>query len=599
MVVTWWVFAVVLFVGSYVLFAMSDTYVPRRVGPRRLIPYELVLPVVSAVIVLWGIDRLLKPGWRLFCRSGAARCSPPGHVLAVLTAGMLAPAPSTASDEPDREPGLTSVGYEAYRWIAANMPADARVLANAYTDGSLAASPAGPAILDGRAVYLEDPTFLAESTNLVLGARVVFAEPDGPAAADYLTSRGVDYLLVAGPAAQGSDLGGYRPFETDCESLAHGGRYTLVRTFGDGRLLLSRVAHGVLNPEDGPALDAEPAAHRRLRARAGPRPRGRRAGCDGADRQPRPGGRSSCSSASGLAAVAIVPGSRPCRSRTCSGSRASRSGGWSRCSSCRVAIAYLLLFYALARADRANQRVSRLVRALSAAQVEACEHRGERWGGVLVCIPAFNEAESLPGVLAEVPAEVAGLPTHVLVIDDGSRDAHAAVVARPRRTRRQPPGEQRPGRGAADRLPRRRAAWCRRRRDARCRRPARSGRDGSAGRSRSSRTRPTSSSDRAGWATTDSESRARDAGITVYTRLINLLGGTEVERHRQRLPGDPRLRLAEIAFTEDQFHNPELLLGAARAGLRVLDVPVTHPASHRRVVARRARTCATAWDSCG
>jgi hypothetical protein len=34
-------------------------------------------------------------------------------------------------------------------------------------------------------------------------------------------------------------------------------------------------------------------------------------------------------------------------------------------------------------------------------------------------------------------------------------------------------------------------------------------------------------------------------------------------------------RLSEIAFTEDQFHNPELLLGAARAGLRVVDVPVT------------------------
>ena len=40
-----------------------------------------------------------------------------------------------------------------------------------------------------------------------------------------------------------------------------------------------------------------------------------------------------------------------------------------------VAIAYLLLFYALARADRANQRVSRLVRALSAAQVEAARRR--------------------------------------------------------------------------------------------------------------------------------------------------------------------------------------------------------------------------------
>jgi hypothetical protein len=70
---------------------------------------------------------------------------------------------------------------------------------------------------------------------------VAFADPDGPAAADFLTSEGIDYVLVAGPEAQGSDLGGYRPFETDYESLAHSDRYTLVRTFGDGRLSLYRV----------------------------------------------------------------------------------------------------------------------------------------------------------------------------------------------------------------------------------------------------------------------------------------------------------------------------------------------------------------------
>ncbi len=241
MVVTWWVFALVLFVGSYALFAMSDTYVPRRVGPRRLIPYELVLPVVSAVIVLWGIDRLLKPGWLALLPKRSSAMLAAGALLAVLTAGMLAPAPSTASDEPDREPGLTSAGYEAYRWIATNTPADARLLANAYTDGSLAAISGRTGIVDGRAVYLEDPTFLAESTNLLLGARVAFADPDGSAAADFLASEGVDYLLVAGPTADGSDLGGYRPFETDYESLARSGRYTLVRTFGDGRLFLYRV----------------------------------------------------------------------------------------------------------------------------------------------------------------------------------------------------------------------------------------------------------------------------------------------------------------------------------------------------------------------
>src|ERR687889_347995 len=93
-----------------------------------------------------------------------------------------------------------------------------------------------------------------------------------------------------------------------------------------------------------------------------------------------------------------------------------------------VALGYGGLFYALARADRANQRVSRLVRALSAAQIELVRSGGPL-GGILVCIPAFDEADNLPGVIAEVPRMVAGLPTHVLVIDDGSADSTSAVAA--------------------------------------------------------------------------------------------------------------------------------------------------------------------------
>ena len=61
----------------------------------------------------------------------------------------------------------------------------------------------------------------------------------------------------------------------------------------------------------------------------------------------------------------------------------------------------------------------------------------------------------------------------------------------------------------------------------------------------------------------------------MYTRLINLIGGTEVSDIANGYRAIRASRLAEIAFTEDQFHNPELLLGAARAGLRVVDVPVT------------------------
>ncbi len=240
-----------------------------------------------------------------------------------------------------------------------------------------------------------------------------------------------------------------------------------------------------------------------------------------------------------------------------------------------VTIAYLLLFYALARADRANQRVSRLVRALSAAQVEAAS-AGAGWGGVLVCIPAFNEAESLPGVLAEIPPEVAGLRTHVLVIDDGSRDRTAAVATKLGAHVVSHPVNS--GQGAAlqtgylvaERLGVDVVVTL----DA----------DGQHDPGQMARLVEPIVRDEADFVVgsrrmdegaNESDSRARDAGITVYTRLINLLGGTEVSDIANGYRAIRASRLAEIAFTEDQFHNPELLLGAARAGLRVVDVPVT------------------------
>ena len=240
-----------------------------------------------------------------------------------------------------------------------------------------------------------------------------------------------------------------------------------------------------------------------------------------------------------------------------------------------VALAYLLLFYALSRADRANQRVSRLVRALSAAQVEAAS-LGSRWGGVLVCIPAFNEADSLAGVLAEVPSEVAGLRTHVLVIDDGSSDNTAAVaVTRGARVVSHPVNS---GQGAAlqtgylvaERLGVDVVVTL----DA----------DGQHDPAQMARLVEPIVRDEADFVVgsrrmevgeSESDSRARDAGITVFTRLINLIGGTQVSDIANGYRAIRASRLAEIAFTEDQFHNPELLLGAARAGLRVVDVPVT------------------------
>ena len=208
-------------------------------GPRRLLPYELVLPVTSLVIVLWGLDRLVRPAWgALLPRRGAALAA--GAMLAIFTWAAVAPAPDLYVDDA-AEPGLTVVGYDAYRWMDENLPADARILANAYTDGSIAAITGRVGIIDGRAVYLEDRTFLSESTNLILGARGVFKDPSGPGAAAYLARQRVGYLVVAAPGSSGADLGGYGLFATDLTALRGDGRYTLVHTFGDGRLLLFRV----------------------------------------------------------------------------------------------------------------------------------------------------------------------------------------------------------------------------------------------------------------------------------------------------------------------------------------------------------------------
>jgi hypothetical protein len=241
LLISWWLFGVFLLVGSFLLFEISSTYVPARVGPRRLMPYELFVPVLSAVLLLFGLDRLVRPGWRLLLpRRGAMVAA--GVLLAIVTIGAAAPAPKSILDDETDEPGLSVVGHDALSWIDANLPPDARLLTNAYTDGSILAVARRQGILDGRAVYLENADFLAQSTSLVLGARVLFADPDGAAAASYLATERVSHVLVATAGPNGNDLGGYLLFDTDLAAMLGSGRYTQVHQFGDGRLLLFEVA---------------------------------------------------------------------------------------------------------------------------------------------------------------------------------------------------------------------------------------------------------------------------------------------------------------------------------------------------------------------
>jgi hypothetical protein len=238
-ILVWTAFTAVLLAGSVALFSLLPTYVPRRVGPSGLVPYVAIVPVAAAIVGLWWLDRLFAPRLRARLWRGAMPVA--GAILALITAVVVVPEPLTEDAAGDRPPVLSPTGYEAYRWLWANLRPGTRVLANAWTDGALGAIAEQTGIVDGPAPYLDDPALLARATGLLLDARRLFAEPDGADAAAYLTRENVQYLLVVTPAGTGDDLGGWAPFEVDLPALEGSSRYRLEQRFGDGRLLLFEV----------------------------------------------------------------------------------------------------------------------------------------------------------------------------------------------------------------------------------------------------------------------------------------------------------------------------------------------------------------------
>jgi hypothetical protein len=235
----WAAFTAILLTGAVVLFSLLPTYVPRRVGPSGLVPYVAIVPVVAAVVGLWWLNRLITPRLRARLWRGAMPAA--GAVLAAVTAAVVIPGPPAEEPAGDRPPVLSPTGYEAYRWLRANLRPGTRILANGWTDGAMGAVAEQTGIVDGPAPYLGDPALLARATGLLLDARRLFAEPDGQDAAAYLARENVQYLLVVTPGGTRDDLAGWAPFETDLPALERSARYRLEQRFGDGRLLLFEV----------------------------------------------------------------------------------------------------------------------------------------------------------------------------------------------------------------------------------------------------------------------------------------------------------------------------------------------------------------------
>ena len=102
-----------------------------------------------------------------------------------------------------------------------------------------------------------------------------------------------------------------------------------------------------------------------------------------------------------------------------------------------IVILFVLILRALAVGARNARQLSAALEGLAWEEFRQA-HLPERFEDkIAILVPAYNEADNIAHVLDQMPAEVCGVRTEVLVVDDGSRDgtgdvaaAHGALVAR-------------------------------------------------------------------------------------------------------------------------------------------------------------------------
>jgi hypothetical protein len=102
-----------------------------------------------------------------------------------------------------------------------------------------------------------------------------------------------------------------------------------------------------------------------------------------------------------------------------------------------IFILFLLILRALSQGARNARQLSAALEGLAWEEFRQAKLPERFKDKIAILVPAYNEAENIGYVLDLMPAEVCGMPTSVLVVDDGSRDGtgdvaaeHGAAVAR-------------------------------------------------------------------------------------------------------------------------------------------------------------------------
>jgi hypothetical protein len=239
-----------------------------------------------------------------------------------------------------------------------------------------------------------------------------------------------------------------------------------------------------------------------------------------------------------------------------------------------IVILFGLVVRALTQTSRLSRQLSGALEGLAWEEFKTAGNPDRFRNRVAVLVPAYNEADNVGAVLDRIPAEVCGVETAVLVVDDGSRDgtdevarAHGAIVARHVVNR---------GGGAALRTGYRLLA------DSGARivvtldadgqhlpeemeRLAKPVLDGEVAVAHGSRV----------LGEAEANHPAREAGIVFFNKVVSFITRTKVTDCSNGYRAVRTDVLPTLVLRQEQFHTSEFMIEAIKRGIPAKEVPVT------------------------
>ena len=242
--------------------------------------------------------------------------------------------------------------------------------------------------------------------------------------------------------------------------------------------------------------------------------------------------------------------------------------------------------YTKMKLDTLKHQVDRVFCAIAGDTVDA-ETAPDRMKKIMIIMPALNEAESLRNLLPRIPKQIDGHDIGVLVIDDGSSDETSKVTIENGYSVARNPINR--GQGAASRVGylvlRKHGAEIGVTMD-------------SDGQHRPEdlaiMIRPILENKydlvigSRILGTQDSDSQTRFMGIYVLSWVVSLVTGVKITDCSSGLKAFRMSEMSKVMLKEDQFQASEVIIDAAKKGLRIGEVPI-HIAAREFGESRKGR----------